>query len=433
MASITSERSRLPQGLGQITTGWKIFFGLTLLVLAFGIVALITELRTGMSATGMRNVGSMGGATWGLYVTMVVYFIGVSFAGITIAALIRIFDLDHLRPIARLAELLTVVALVLGGLAIIVDLGQPLRGVVNLFRFARPQSPFFGTFSLVLAGYLFASLVYLYLGGRRDAALLSQYRTRLGGLYRRWAAGFTDSEEERVRHRRTSFWLALAIVPLLVVAHSTLGFVFGLQVGRPGWYGTLQAPAFVALAGVSGVGHVIVLVAIMRRLLGAQERIPMRIFSWLGKFLMGLLAVYLYFMVVELLTLLYATPEVEKRLSEALLTGTYAWLYWSSVALLALPLVAVAWMALRRNWSIGWLVAAGVLVNLAAIGKRYLIVVPSQTHGSLLPYEIGSYSPSWVEYGVVAGLFALGALLIGLFVKVFPALPLTEEEVMSDA
>ncbi len=203
--------------------------------------------------------------------------------------------------------------------------------------------------------------------------------------------------------------------------------------GRPGWYGTLQAPAFVALAGVSGVGHVIVLVAIMRRLLGAQERIPMRIFSWLGKFLMGLLAVYLYFMVVELLTLLYATPEVEKRLSEALLTGTYAWLYWSSVALLALPLVAVAWMALRRNWSIGWLVAAGVLVNLAAIGKRYLIVVPSQTHGSLLPYEIGSYSPSWVEYGVVAGLFALGALLIGLFVKVFPALPLTEEEVMSDA
>ena len=72
--------------------------------------------------------------------------------------------------------------------------------------------------------------------------------------------------------------------------------------------------------------------------------------------------------------------------------------------------------------------AGGVLVNLGAIGKRYLIVVPSQTHGTLLPYEVGSYSPTWVEYAVIAGMFAFGALLIGLFIKVFPALPIADEE-----
>lgn len=425
---LEEQPTALPQAVGRLTTGWKAAMGAGLLLFAIGIFAFIREISTGMVATGMRNVGTMGGASWGLYITMVVYFIGVSFAGITIAALIRLFDLRTLQPIARLAELLTVVSLLLGAVAIIVDLGQPLRGIVNLFKYARPQSPFFGTFSLVIAGYLFASMIYLYLGGRADAAEMAQRPSRLQWFHRLWAAGYTDTDEERARHRQTSFWLAIAIIPLLVIAHSTLGFVFGLQVGRPGWYGTLQAPAFVVLAGVSGVGHIIVLSAIVRKMVGDPTRIGTEVFAMLGKFLLGLVVVYLYFMSVELLTLLYTTPEVEKQLSDALLTGEYAWLYWGAVAMLVIPAIALSWQALTRRWNVKWLIAIGIAVNLAAIAKRYLIVVPSQTHGTLLPYEPGSYRPSWVEYCVVLGLFGLGALMIGAFFKAFPALPLHSDD-----
>jgi Ni/Fe-hydrogenase subunit HybB-like protein len=71
------------------------------------------------------------------------------------------------------------------------------------------------------------------------------------------------------------------------------------------------------------------------------------------------------------------------------------------------------------------------------VAERYLTVIPSQTHGMMLPYEPGSYFPTWVEFAVVAGLFALGALLIGLFMKVFPIVPLNgklpEQEVLVDA
>lgn len=42
-------------------------------------------------------------------------------------------------------------------------------------------------------------------------------------------------------------------------------------------------------------------------------------------------------------------------------------------------------------------------------------------HHRLLAGE-GFYRPTWVEYGVVIGLFALGALLYTLFIKVFPIL-----------
>jgi molybdopterin-containing oxidoreductase family membrane subunit len=369
----------------------------------------------------------MAGAPWGLYVALVVYFIGVSFAGITVAAIIRLFHLDRLRPVARMAELLTIVSLVLGAIAILVDLGQPLRGVVNLLLYARPQSPFFGTFTLVLGGYLFASAVYLYLGSRRDASLLKTVPGRLAPVHRFVAAGYEDTPAERGRHRRTSFWLALALIPLLVIAHSTLGFVFGLQIGRPGWYSALQAPAFVVLAGVSGIGLLIVLAAIVRRVTAEEVRLDMEVFAWLGRLMMVMLIVYLYFMVTELLTASYAGADTETAVTTAILSGPYAWIFWTSVALLVFPLVALITQALTRRYSLALLVAAGVAVNLAAIGKRFLIALPSQTHGTLLNYQSGTYSPTWVEYSVVVGLVALGALVIGLFMKFFPIVELPEE------
>jgi molybdopterin-containing oxidoreductase family membrane subunit len=214
---------------------------------------------------------------------------------------------------------------------------------------------------------------------------------------------------------------------MLVTAHSTLGFVFGLQVGRPGWYSALQAPSFVVLAGVSGIGLLIVLASIVRRSAHVESRIDLDVFTMLGKLMVGLLLVYVYFMAVEVLTAGYAGSEHERRISDAILTGDYAWIYWTSAGLLALSLVALLGEAISGRWRISILVAVGVAVNLAAIGKRYLIVVPSQTEGLLLPYEHGSYSPTLSEFTVVVGLLALGVLLFTLFMRAFPIVELEDE------
>lgn len=425
MATIQTEQ--LPPGIGKITRGWVVFFAAAAAVVLVGAVAYSRQLSEGLIVTGLRDLGTSGGSPWGLYVAFDVYFVGVSFAGITVAALIRLFNLERLRPLARMAELLTVVSLVLAAFAIMADLGQPLRGFVNLFRYARPQSPFFGTFALVIAGYLFASLVYLYLGSRRDAAIMARTPSRLQWLHRFIAAGYSDTPRERERHRRSTFWLAVAILPMLVMAHSTLGFVFGLQVGRPGWYSALQAPAFVILAGVSGIGMLLVLAAIVRRVVHQKNTLTIDVFAWMGRFLMVLIIVYLYFMGTELLTALYAGQETEVEISRLLLSGRYAGLFWFAVALLVLPLVGLLWQAVTKRWNIGWLVASGVAVNIAAILKRYLIVVPSQTEGTLLPYEAGSYAPTWVEYAIIVGLMALGALAIGIFMKIVPIVEIPEE------
>jgi len=416
----------LPYRVGQFSSGTLSLVVVLLAVIAQGLYAFSYQLTEGLVVTGMRDVGTMSGSTWGLYIVFDIYFVGVSFAGISTAALVRLLNLHHLRPVSRMAEVLTIIALILAAFSVLPDLGQPLRGIVHLLKYARPQSPFFGTFTMVIAGYLFASLVYFFLDGRRDAMICAARPGRLQRFYRLWAAGYRDTPGEQERHRRVSFWLSLAILPMLVIAHSTLGFVFGLQVGRPGWFSALQAPAFVILAGVSGVGLLIIIAAVVRTALQAQDRLTPEVFRWLANFLMVLTAAYIYFMLVDWLTMTYAAPLHESRIAGALLFGPYARIYWPSVA----ALVAAFYLLLRQfltgRYRIGVAVLCGALVNAAAVGKRLLIVVPSQTHGAMLPYPTGAYSPTWVEYSVIGGLIALGTLLYILFSKAFPILELPE-------
>lgn len=394
-----------------------------------GIAAYSQQQIHGLIVTGLRDWGTQRGSPWGLYITFDVYFIGVSFAGISIAALVRLLRIEALEPITRMAELLTIVSLVLGAFSVLADLGQPLRGFPNLFRYARPQSPFFGTFSLVTAGYLFASLVYFYLAGRRDAYLMSRQPSRLQRFYEWWAAGYRDTAEQRARHERTSLLLAIAILPLLVTAHSTLGLVFGLMGGRPGWFSALQAPGFVVLAGASGIGHIAVLAALVRGLVPAgRERIGLPTFRLLGIYLMVLSIVYLYFTLIEVLTAGYAGHEREQELVALLLWGAYAPYFWAGVAGLGIAAVIGILQGLTGRWTIAGVVAMGVVVNVAAIAKRLVIVTPSLTHGSLLPYGHGVYIPTWVEIAIVVGLMALGALALLAFSKLFPIVPLPREQ-----
>ena len=110
--SIRRPNEELPQKIGQLSPSWIAFFIAMSVITAVGIYAYLLQINNGLIVTGLRGLGSMAGATWGLYVAYYVYFIGVSFAGITVAALIRIFRIEKLEPVARIGELLTVVSLI---------------------------------------------------------------------------------------------------------------------------------------------------------------------------------------------------------------------------------------------------------------------------------------------------------------------------------
>ena len=170
----------------------------------------------------------------------------------------------------------------------------------------------------------------------------------------------------------------------------------------------------------------IVLAIVARKIFRLEDKLPDSAIRWLGNFLWVLSLVYLYFMVIEELTANYAAPRADRHIAEEIVEGKFATSFWT-MALCLLGATAIPFVTwLRGRGPIGLLAFAGVLANVAAVLKRLLIVVPSQTHGMLLPYPEGRYVPSAGEMSVALGLFAFPVLLYLLFAKVFPIVPLGE-------
>lgn len=401
-----------------------LLLGLLLLGAAgLGIYAYAQQLLHGDIVTGLRTIGR-GGATWGLYIVLDVTFVGFSFAAMLVVVIERLFHVAALKPVTRLAEWIAVLSLLMGGMCVLADLGRPLQGLLNLPRYARIASPFFGTFALVVGGYLFASLVQLFLSGRADAAKRLEARPPLRFLHAIWAAGFRGTPGERWRRRRVSGWLAVAILPLLVIAHSTLGFIFGIQSGRPGWYSALAAPGFLLLAGVSGIGLLIVVASIVRGAMRLRAALPDAALRWLSTFLLVLTAAFVYVLAVEELTSWYAGSPIDAELLRERLAGAYALPFWTMAGSFLVALAALFLQWASRGFSLQVAVAAGLLVNLGAFCKRWLTVVPSQTHGLLLPWPRGRYEPTWIEWSVALGVLAIGALLLLVVTRLFPVVPI---------
>ena len=86
------------------------------------------------------------------------------------------------------------------------------------------------------------------------------------------------------------------------------------------------------------------------------------------------------------------------------------------------PGIIILW---RKTRTIQGVLVAAVLVDLAMYIERYFIVVTG-LRVPLMPYEAASYSPSWVEWSILASGIAGFSLLIALFVKVFPIMAVWE-------
>lgn len=73
---------------------------------------------------------------------------------------------------------------------------------------------------------------------------------------------------------------------------------------------------------------------------------------------------------------------------------------------------------------------AGVLVVVGSWFKRYVIVTPTLLHPFLpmhdVPESYKHYFPSWEEWAIAMGSLAGMLLIITLFARIFPIIPIQE-------
>ncbi len=404
--------------------GTRVFVGGLVAVLGLAVYAYATQLDRGLAVTGMARTGDK--IPWGFYVTNFVFFIGISHAGTLISAILRASHAGWRTSITRMAEFITVVALMVGALLPIVDLGRPDR-ILNVVRYGRFQSAVMWDL-FAITTYLAGSLLYLYLPLIPDLAMC---RDRLAGsvgklrqaFYERLSLGWTGAPEQRRQLRSSITLMMIVIIPVAVSVHTVVSWIFGMTM-RTGWNTAVFGIYFVAGAIFSGIAMLIVVMATLRRVYRLEAYITSRQFINLGYLMAVMGGIMAYFNLSELLTIGYKLEGNEPLYLAQIFTGSFAPLYWTYVIVgLIGPAVVVLVRALRRPPVI---VAAAVAVVIAMWLERYIIVVAS-LRVPQMPYPgLARYMPTWVELAITAGMFALFALIITVFTKLFPVVSVWE-------
>ncbi|MCK5291318.1 MAG: polysulfide reductase NrfD [Thermoplasmata archaeon] len=389
--------------------------GLTLL----GVYAYITQLSQGLIVTGMNDE-----VIWGIYITNFVFFIGISHAGTLISAILRLTKAEWRRPITRMAEAITVFALIVGGSMILIDMGRPDR-IQNVIFFGRMQSAILWDF-LSIATYLTGSFIYLYLPLIPDLARLRDKLKNVSRfkmwIYRKFSLNWKDTPEQKRRLELGIGIMAVLIVPIAVSVHTVVSWIFGMTT-RAGWHSTIFGPYFVVGAIFSGIASVIIAMAILRKAYGLEKFLKPKHFKYLGLMLLTLNIAYLYFTLSEYLTTGYSGPEAEALLLEQIFGGSYATYFWI-FAVFGIIIPAFI-LAIPKTRTIGGIVVASVMVNLGMWIKRFIITVPSLAVPQV-GLEWGMYSPTWVEWAITLGAFSAFSLLFLLFSKFFPLISIWE-------
>ncbi|HSR33521.1 MAG TPA: NrfD/PsrC family molybdoenzyme membrane anchor subunit [Anaerolineae bacterium] len=404
-------------------TGWRfyLFVAILLAMIGLGVYAYSLQLRQGLAVTGMNRP-----VFWGLYITNFVFFIGLSHAGTLISAILRILGAEWRRPFTRLAEAVTVFSLPFGVGSILIDLGRIDR-LINVVRYARFQSPMLWDVTAV-STYMTSSIIFFYIAMIPDIALLRDRYPDAPAwrrhLYRVLALGWKGTPEQNHRLEKIMGAFAIFLTLLVVTVHTVVSWIFGMTI-VPGWHSAIIGPYFLVGAIFCGVAAVAVVAAILRWVLGLQEYLTPKHFDYLGRFLVALTLAWIYFTFAEFLTTIYGSEPAHMAVFWAKFREEFSLALFLMVFFCAIvPLPKLAW---RRTRTIFGIVIACISINIGMWMERWTVIVPSLARPRL-PYSWGTYSPTWIEWAIMAACFAGLLLLYTLFAKLFPVIAIWEIE-----
>lgn len=406
-------------------TSWRFYTGVGVLVAIglAGIGAFFYQVYSGMGVAGITRP-----VFWGFYITNFVFWIGISHAGTLISAILRLVNAGWRRPVTRCAEAITVFALAIGGQFPVIHLGRPW-----LFFWLIPypterhiwpnfRSPLLWDF-LAITTYITGSLTFLLLPIIPDWATVRDRSTGLRKrIYTFLALGWQGTPREWHRLEVAMRIMAVAIIPVAVSVHTIVSWDFAMAL-VPMWHSTMFGPYFVAGAIFSGIAALIIAMALLRKFLHLEEYLKPIHFDNLGKLLLLMSLLWLYFVFAERLTVWYGNETSEMAAFWWIQRGKFAGLFWLMVScnfLIPFPILAI-----KKLRTITGTVIASSTVVVGMWLERFLIVVPPLER-KYLPYDWGSYRPTWVEITIMVGTAAGMVLLYVLFAKFVPIISIWE-------
>ena len=380
----------------------------------------------GLGVTGLNRP-----VMWGFFITNFVFWIGISHAGVMLSAILRLSKAEWRRPATRAAEVLTVFSLMTAMLMPLIHAGRPWR----LFYWVFPYDWARGVYPNVRSAlvwdpsavftYLTSSILFVYVALIPDLAVIRDTSTGWRRkIYAVLCMGWRGNPRQWKLQVIAGILLSALILPVFVSVHSIVSFDFSMVISVKSWHSTIFPPYFVIGAVHSGVAAVVIVLAIMRSLFGWHDYVRAEHFDALGRLLIVVATAWFFFFVMEFLFGLYSL-EGDEIAVKHFLTDQAPWNWWFLTFVGTTYFIPVGmWLfrGIRRN---PWLmIVACVSVNIGMWLERFLIIVPGLAQKQTLSYVWYTYGPSPVEIVIVFGTFCLVSMLMLLFAKVFPLIPI---------
>jgi molybdopterin-containing oxidoreductase family membrane subunit len=206
-----------------------------------------------------------------------------------------------------------------------------------------------------------------------------------------------------------------------IAAHSTLGAIFGLIKAKPFWAGPFLPIYFILSALVSGTAFLIFMTIATYRV--QRRSIPTEIEELIvemGKKLLVLfLGIVIFFWIWKVISSLYGHPPGKYEAMMSLIAGPLSLRFWLFEILIGLLIPFFFLLFFPKAKSSKGVFLASLLVLIGLFVSRFDLVIT----GQITPVWGGpyaSYSPTLIEWIMVASAIALCLLLYSIGVKLLP-------------
>jgi len=406
------------------TTGWYLLLFTCISAAILGFFCFMHQLIYGMGVAGINNP-----IAWGVYITNFVFWVGIAHSGTLISAVLYLFRAKFRMPIYRLAEAMTVFAVMTAGLFPIIHVGRPWFAYWLMpYPNERMLWPNFRSPLLwdvfAVSTYFTVSALFFVVGLIPDiAAARDKAKTKFRKvLYTITSLGWNGNLRAWKHYESAYLLFAALATPLVVSVHSVVSWDFAVSI-VPGWHATIFPPYFVAGAIFSGVAMVITLIIPLRKVYGLEPLIRPEHFDAMSKLILLTSGVVTYAYLVEFYVAWWSNNPFERYQFWFRPFGDFKLAFWGMAFCNCMAPLTLWYKPLRTN--IAYLFVLSIVINIGMWLERFNIIFTSLAR-EYVPYAWGGYNFSWIEVGITVGAFGWFGMWMVLFIKFFPAVAITE-------
>lgn len=383
------------------SVSYRIYWVILIAVTLVGFSALGVRLIEGLRSTGLNSI-----VTWGLWVSIYIFLIGISAGSFLLSTLVYVFGFKRFEKTGKIAVFTALLSLLAGLGFVAIDLGH-IERFFQIFISPSPTS----VLTYVIYFYIFYAVLLV---------------VELWLLMRKKVSPSVVERDKKVVKI-----LGIIGIPTAIIIPGSTGSVFAVVKAQPYWFTPLFPLIFIISALASGCA----LIAFIYAFWGKKDEDHASVTKGIAKIAAFFLIFDVVLIFLEFFITIYGKIPEGTNVLDVLFSGPNWWIFWIIQILIGLiiPLIIIF---SRTGRSPVWVGIASLLIVIGVLAVRWNIVVPELSvpnfEGITNAFQDSrlstGYVPTIIEWGSSIGIIGFIMIIFSLGYRKLSLINKTEEK-----